>query len=92
MSLERLPSTQKECLLLEGIAESRGTQLVLTTEFMRRSRRMRRAFIGGRLDAPTLTSWLATIVRALLATPHDQETILAEWREAGVIDTIERAA
>ncbi len=89
---ERLPQTVQQCLLSDGIAAEEADGVVADADFRRRAQRMRRAFVDGRMDAPTLTRWLLEVTRALLASAAAPESLLEEWRTSGVTDAIERAA
>ncbi len=89
---DRLPQTVQQCLLSDGIAAEEADGVVADADFRRRAQRMRRAFVDGRMDAPTLTRWLLELTRALLASAVAPESLLEEWRTSGVTDAIERAA
>ncbi len=90
--LDRLPNATQQCLLADGIATEGTDGLASSPDFQKRAQRMRRALSEGRMDAPTLTRWLADVTRSLLGTSTTPDGLLDSWRACGLTDVIERAA
>jgi hypothetical protein len=92
LRLERLSESVRKSLVAEGVAEYAGAHLVPTPEFRGRAARLHQAFLESRLDAPTVTGWLADIAHALLGASEPRDALLEDLRAAGVTDVVERAA
>jgi hypothetical protein len=74
---ERLPRSALECLLVEGIACEQSGGFAASPTFRARARSLHHAFLQGRIDSETLSDWIATTIRALVATPEDVPEVRA---------------
>lgn len=92
VNVSRLPATVAQCLVAAEIASETAHGFVIDEQFRIRARRMHRACVERRLDAPTIGDWLTPIVRALTATADSDERVFEGMRAAGVTEVIERVA
>ncbi len=92
VNVSRLPATVAQCLVAAEIASETADGFAIDEQFRIRARRMHRACVERRLDAPTIGDWLTPIVRALTATADSDERVFESMRAAGVTEVIERVA
>jgi hypothetical protein len=84
VNLSRLSRAAQSCLVAEDFASEHEGVVLLRPEFRARARRLHRAFVNGTADNDVFSLWLATVVRAVLATPLAVGGVLGELKQAGV--------
>lgn len=84
VNLSRLSRVVQSCLVAEDFASEHDGVVLLRPEFRARARRLHRAFVNGTADREVFALWLATLVRAVLATPLAVSGVLGELKQAGV--------
>lgn len=84
VNVVRLPRAAQQCLIAEDFASEHEGTVLIRPEFRARARRLHRAFRAGTLEPGALGRFVASVARALLATPMDAAELTRELERAGV--------
>jgi hypothetical protein len=84
VSVTRLPRAAQQCLVAEDFASEHDGVVLVRPEFRARARRMQRTVRDGDLDKDALNRWLASVLRAVLASPRALAELQSELAAAGV--------